>query len=175
VKPADAFTLVLLFTAFLVMVFGTDHPAGKWADRHQLAAAHMPAHVTGHEATANLEADEEKLAAARAADAKAAGKYGAEKDGAAVSVAPASADAHAHTSSLDTAVNEPLTLRSAGRVLGNPLTWLPALAYFTTFGYELAIDANLANVLYALYKTKTFTQTQAGYVRMTRPRPCDAG
>ena len=33
-----------------------------------------------------------------------------------------------------------------------------------TFGYELAIDANLANVLYGLFKSPTFGQTKAGYV-----------
>lgn len=67
-------------------------------------------------------------------------------------------------SELDYAVNEPLTLKLALKVASTPLTWLPALAYFTTFGYELAIDANLANIFLSLYKSKTFGQTKAGYV-----------
>lgn len=33
-----------------------------------------------------------------------------------------------------------------------------------TFGYELAIDANLANVIYGLFTSPTFGQTKAGYV-----------
>jgi len=67
-------------------------------------------------------------------------------------------------SELDTAINKPLTLHLAYQILASPLTWLPALSYATTFGYELAIDANLANVLYTLLKSPTFGQTKAGYV-----------
>ena len=67
-------------------------------------------------------------------------------------------------SELDYAVNEPLTLGLAFKVASTPVTWLPALAYLTTFGYELAIDANLANVYLSLYKSATFGQTKAGYV-----------
>jgi NNP family nitrate/nitrite transporter-like MFS transporter len=150
---------VLLFTAFLVMVFGTDSPAGKWSDRHNTPAAHT---VGGNDNATNHEGDEDKLRRAREADEKHSMSNGP-KDNSVVTVAPAD-NANMHVSSLDTAVNEPLTLRSAGLILSNPLTWLPALMYFSTFGYELAIDGTLANVLYGLYKTKTFTQTQAGYV-----------
>jgi len=67
-------------------------------------------------------------------------------------------------SGLDAAVNKPLTLNMAYEIILNPLTWLPSLAYMTTFGYELAIDANLANVLYTLLKSPTFGQTKAAYV-----------
>ena len=49
-------------------------------------------------------------------------------------------------------------------ILTNHLTWLPALAYITTFGFELAVDASLANVLFGIYKSPTFGQTKAGYV-----------
>jgi len=69
-------------------------------------------------------------------------------------------------SELDTAINKPLTLDLAYDIIVNPLTWLPSLAYMTTFGYELAIDANLANVLYTLLKSPTFGQTKAGYVNL---------
>lgn len=70
-------------------------------------------------------------------------------------------------SELDYAVNEPLTLQLALKVISTSLTWLPALAYFATFGFELALDANLANVFLELYKSKTFGQTKAGYVSAT--------
>lgn len=37
-----------------------------------------------------------------------------------------------------------------------------------SFGYELAIDANLSNIIFGLYsKTKHFGQTSSGYVRLT--------
>jgi NNP family nitrate/nitrite transporter-like MFS transporter len=162
---------VLLITAFLVFTFGTDHPAGKWSDRHNIPAAHMASVAHGQEGTENLEGDDEKLRKAREYDEK---HYNAnsQKDGTSVTVAAADVGTGTGTgtgdgapkSSLDTAVNEPLTLKSAGLVLGNRLTWLPALAYLTTFGYELAIDANLANVMFNLYKSPSFTQTSAGYV-----------
>lgn len=67
-------------------------------------------------------------------------------------------------SELDYAVNEPVTWKLAFEVITTPLTWLPALGYFTTFGYELALDANLANVFLSLYKTHSLDQTKAGYV-----------
>ncbi|CAL1702990.1 unnamed protein product [Somion occarium] len=54
--------------------------------------------------------------------------------------------------------------RTGLHVLVKPSTWLPSLAYLTTFGYELAIDANLANVLFGLYQSNTFGQTKAGYI-----------
>jgi NNP family nitrate/nitrite transporter-like MFS transporter len=38
------------------------------------------------------------------------------------------------TSTVDFAVNEALTFKTGMEILANPLTWLPALAYFTTFG-----------------------------------------
>lgn len=69
-----------------------------------------------------------------------------------------------YTSEVDVAVNERLTWKTAMLILTNHLTWLPALAYITTFGFELAVDASLANVIYGIYKSPTFGQTKAGYV-----------
>lgn len=71
------------------------------------------------------------------------------------------------TSEVDVAVNTPLTLGLAYTILTNPLTWLPSLSYLTTFGFELAIDSNLANILFAIYKSKSFGQTKAGYITST--------
>lgn len=146
---------ILLTTALLVMLLGTDHPAGKWADRHTIPASRIAARTQGAENAANLEGDAEKLAHARALDEK--------KDRAQVGVLAVPADG-APLSTVDTAVNQVLTFRIAGQILGNPLTWLPAAAYLTTFGFELAIDAYLANILYGLYKSPSFGQTKAGYV-----------
>jgi len=46
-----------------------------------------------------------------------------------------------------------------------PYTWLPALMYCTTFGFELAVDANLASVLFAAHKN--LGQLNAGYYAAT--------
>jgi NNP family nitrate/nitrite transporter-like MFS transporter len=69
-----------------------------------------------------------------------------------------------YQSEVDIAVNERLTWKTAVAILTNPLTWLPALSYVASFGFELAIDANLSNILYKIYKSKTFGQTKSGYV-----------
>lgn len=139
---------ILLVTALLVMVFGTDHPAGKWSDRYRIPAAHVPA-------PQRTSSDAEKLTDEEKTD----------KADVSVSVVPVGADEpDVPLSSVDTAVNQALTLRIAGEVLGSPLTWLPSAAYMTTFGFELAMDAYLANILYGLYKSPTFGQTKAGYV-----------
>ena len=68
-------------------------------------------------------------------------------------------------STVDIAVNESLTIETTLKILANPLTWLPALAYLTTFGLELVVDAQMANVLFALFgkQIKGFDQTKAGY------------
>lgn len=63
---------------------------------------------------------------------------------------------------VDVAVNEPLTVKTAIEILLNPLTWLPALAYATTFGFELAVDSVLATVL--LEPHPELGQLNAGYL-----------
>ena len=68
------------------------------------------------------------------------------------------------TSEVDIAVNRTLTPEIAFAIMMNPLTWLPAFAYLTTFGFELALDSNMANILFSLYKSRDFGQTEAGYV-----------
>ena len=68
-------------------------------------------------------------------------------------------------STVDVAVNESLTFKTAAKILMSPITWLPAFAYLTTFGLELAVDARMADVLYALFNKRVegFDQTVAGY------------
>ena len=69
------------------------------------------------------------------------------------------------TTMVDVAVNQSLTLKSAFKILISPLTWLPALGYFTTFGLELLVNSKLADVLFALFKDELdgFDQKTAGY------------
>ncbi|KAG6331788.1 hypothetical protein ID866_7301 [Astraeus odoratus] len=143
----------LLAVAIATLVFGTDHPAGKWSDRHK-AVMRKATEVEIDDAIG----DEKKIATTYVDDVE-------KKDGLAnVQIAEGPAQNSNLVSELDYAVNEPVTWRLAFRVLSTPLTWLPALAYLTAFGYELAIDANLANVLLSLYKSPTFGQTKAGYI-----------
>ena len=163
---------ILLLTAALVIIFGTDHPAGKWNQRHTLPVTALSiAH--GHQAV--IDRDEHVVL-----------KTKATSDDEKVESTVIAAEAAAHenrehslkfhlslfclltppvyTSEVDVAVNERLTWKTAMLILTNHLTWLPALAYITTFGFELAVDATLANVLYGIYKSPTFGQTKAGYV-----------
>jgi len=67
--------------------------------------------------------------------------------------------------SVDTPVKESFTFVTYFRILASPLTWLTPLAYMTSFGLELAIDSNFANILFSLFNKKRprFGQTQAGY------------
>ena len=143
---------ILLFVAALVMIFGTDCPAGKWSQRHETPATAI-AIARGHQM--NISAD----------------KQSDEKDtegGAVSTVAAAEVGdaAAANAVEVDLAVNEPLTFKTALIVLAAPQTWLAALSYFTTFGLELAIDANVINILYAIYKgaPQKYSLVKCGYL-----------
>ncbi|KZV93273.1 nitrate transporter [Exidia glandulosa HHB12029] len=138
---------VLLGTSVLVMVFGTDHPAGRWSERYNIPAARTASDP--EQSPRDRDVVEEKK----------------DTPGIDVTVSPASPqEAQLPLSAVDTAVNQELTAKIAAQILANPLTWLPSAAYATTFGYELAIDAYLANILFGLYKSDSFGQTKAGYV-----------
>ncbi|KAG6377293.1 major facilitator superfamily domain-containing protein [Boletus reticuloceps] len=145
----------LLLVATAVMVFGTDHPAGKWSDRHKAIA-----HASDSPKLEQVFEDERALTRPDESNDDPEKKGGL----ADVQITVAPVEDSNMVSELDYAVNEPLTTDLALKVISTPLTWLPALAYFTTFGFELAIDANLANILLSLYKSKTFGQTKAGYI-----------
>ncbi|KAF8805920.1 putative high affinity nitrate transporter protein 2 [Phlegmacium glaucopus] len=141
---------ILLFVAGLTLIFGQDHPAGKWSERHCTPAAALSVQKrqetpSDHDEKHSEEKDRKDL------------------EGGLVSVEPV--NPALVKSTLDIAVNESLTLKTALKILASPLTWLPALAYLTTFGVELAIDSKMADVLFALFKPKRpgFTQTTAGY------------
>lgn len=141
---------VLIFVAVLTLIFGWDHPAGRWEDRHHVPAAALQDELNQPEPQNDSESDLEKA-----------------KKKAQVSVhVVEAADAQPQIKSVvDVAVNEVLTWKTAVKIITNPLTWLPALAYVTTFGFELALDAKMADVLYMMYKGKLegFSQTTAGY------------
>ncbi|BGP16635.1 hypothetical protein JCM10213_000449 [Rhodosporidiobolus nylandii] len=148
---------ILLFTAIITVIFGTDHPAGKWSARHTLPATAVAARQ-GH--LAQLDASERAVIERKMRE-KAAGS------GQVVAASDDEADDQLAEIPLDTAVAEKLTLKSFGQLMASPYTWLPSLMYMTTFGFELAVDANLANVLFADHRSETFGQLKAGYYAST--------
>ncbi|GAA5966679.1 hypothetical protein JCM21900_005651 [Sporobolomyces salmonicolor] len=148
---------ILWFVAIMTLIFGTDHPAGKWSARHTLPATAIAARQ-GH--FAKLDASERALVERKMQEkAAATGRVQAAEDDL--------EDEAAAEVPLDIAVSEPLTWKSFLAIISKPYTWLPTLTYMTTFGFELAVDANLANVLYSDHKSPSFGQLRAGYYAST--------
>ncbi|KAJ3562977.1 hypothetical protein NP233_g9238 [Leucocoprinus birnbaumii] len=142
---------VLLGVAAMILIFGQDHPAGRWSDRHKLANS------TGlqDKSTSEEQDFDHKKGSKGTADAV-------------VIIQPVDAEdelAQIDATVVDVAVNKSLTFGTMIEIITSPLTWLPALAYLTTFGVELAIDSKMADVLFSLYNKRdpSFTQTTAGY------------
>ena len=147
-------------------------PAGKWSQRHTVQATALSV-ARGHQV--NLSPDEKK-AIERKASEKEAGtavvQSAEETDATSKWTVRQDLPARLITisdikSEVDVAVNEHLTLKSAAKILSNPLTWLPALSYLTSFGYELCIDSFLVNYLYGLFRSGSFTQLDAGLYTST--------
>jgi len=144
----------MIFVAILTLVFGRDHPAGKWSERHNIPAARI-ASERGHLAElSSKETDKE------------AAKHTKEN----VRVIQVSHEGQEFEpgnleSTANFAVNEPLTMETAEKIILSPVTWLPAMAYLTTFGLELAIDGAMANTLLSLFSKQKagFDQNIAGY------------
>jgi len=180
---------VCFFVAAAVMIFGTDHPNGAWKNRHDVPAAHIDFDSSGN-AVQHSAADPEKRVVKSETQTSVVPVEAHEEDGGAMkkmesATTDTTTTAAEHpqgrkrfhikaedvieeesdvTSQLDVAINEKLTWLATWDIMMNPLTWLPGLAYLTTFGYELAIDANLANVLFGLFRSNDFGQTKAGYI-----------
>ncbi|KAG1745256.1 major facilitator superfamily domain-containing protein [Suillus lakei] len=107
---------ILLSVAAATLMFGTDHPTGKWSDRHKAVAAALPA---SDDQTSVISNKNKKTKSGDDIET------GDEKD-------------------------VKVTITAINMVSG--------------LDAALAIDANLANVLYTLLKSPTFGQTKAGYV-----------
>lgn len=117
---------ILLFVAAITLIFGTDCPAGKWSQRHDVPATAV-ALARGHQLHLNKDEQVSKK----------------DVEGGAVSVVAAAEEgetAAKEAAEVDVAVNESLTKAVALRILSSPQTWLPALSYFTTFGLELSVS-----------------------------------
>jgi MFS transporter, NNP family, nitrate/nitrite transporter len=148
---------ILLTVAALTFFFGQDHPVGRWSQRHSMPATAIAVRQ-GHEL--HLDSDEKVDSMTKKDDKHLeAGVVITE-----VTVNDTDLDSLVQ-SPVDVAVNESLTLKTAIKILLSPLTWLPAFAYLTTFGLELAIDGQMANLLFALFNKRIhgFDQTKAGY------------
>ncbi|KAJ6518254.1 nitrate/nitrite porter [Mycena vitilis] len=141
---------ILLTVAALTLIFGQDHPAGAWSQRHTLPATAV-AIAHGHHV--HEDPDEKKGEEFKGAKATEEGS---------VQVNPVDEELDNVLSTLDVAVNESLTFKSAIEIITSPLTWLPALAYMTTFGLELTLDAQMESVLFNNRLTG-FDQDTAGY------------
>ncbi|GAA5913646.1 uncharacterized protein JCM6883_004037 [Sporobolomyces salmoneus] len=128
---------ILWLVAGLCIFVGTDHPAGKWSARHTLPASAIAARQ-GHFAA--LDPSERRVIESKMR----------EKSNNATSRVQAVNDDEDEAAAevpLDLAVSEPLTMKMFWAIMSSSTTWLPGLMYATTFGFELAVDANLANVL----------------------------
>jgi NNP family nitrate/nitrite transporter-like MFS transporter len=121
--PDAIFTRVpiLLTVAALTLIFGQDHPAGAWSQRHTLPATAV-AMAHGHQV--HIDSDEVLRQESKE-------KNSEEGD---AEVHPVDEEFGNAISTVDFAVNESLTFKSGVEILASPLTWLPALAYLTTFG-----------------------------------------
>lgn len=112
---------ILLLVSGANLLFGKDHPAGKWSQRHQLAG-------TAYEVAAGREVhlDESERREQERMRQNAGGEHGNEKM--LTSAAPAKTSDFADVSqgkydAVDTAVSEPLTVKTALKVLGDLRVW----------------------------------------------------
>ncbi|PPQ68007.1 hypothetical protein CVT26_007370 [Gymnopilus dilepis] len=143
---------ILLFVAGLIFLLGQDHPAGRWSERHNLPATTIALQQENGHHNANYGLDPKT--------------YTKGAEAAIVSIEQVKEEDLVFVRSVvDVAINEAPTLKATLVMIREPLTWLPALAYLTTFGVELSIDGQMANVLFTLFQKKRagFTQTTAGY------------
>ena len=150
---------ILFLVAALTLVFGVDHPLGKWRDRH-LAPGAQPA----IDRTASDESDNRTLAGDATPPSKRKGSLTPnEKASAGSEVHRVASDEEAGAPvARAVTLAQPLTVRSAATILCSPTTLLPSILYFSLFGWELCMDANLASTLYASHASASFTQLTAG-------------
>jgi NNP family nitrate/nitrite transporter-like MFS transporter len=131
-----------------IFIFGEDHPCGRWEDRPNSDTVYLEKDHVSSSFDNDFQKKEDKILE----NARVNTHQGQDGD-------------VTGNSTVDNAVKGSPTLVTYFRILTSPVTWLPPLAYMTTFGLELAIDGNMGNVLFSLFnKTRPgFTQTIAGY------------
>jgi len=146
---------ITITIAILTLVYGQDHPAGKWSERHSIPASSIILEKDSSAEHSSKELNTEAVTSAREGDIRVFH----------ISCGGHEFDLTGFESMVDLAINEPLTMETGMKIMLSPVTWLPAMAYLTTFGLELALDGAMANTLFSLFgKHKNgFTQNKAGY------------
>jgi MFS transporter, NNP family, nitrate/nitrite transporter len=146
---------ITIFVVILVLVFGQDHPAGKWSERHNIPAAVIASERGRSVGFSSKDLDTE---AVKSTKEEGVGAFDIECRG-------QESDPANFESKVDLAINEPLTMKTGVKIILSPVTWLPALAYLSTFGLELTLDGAMANTLFSLFSKQKagFTQNTAGY------------
>lgn len=166
---------LLLVSAAVIMIFGKDHPAGKWSQRHQLAG-------TAYEVAAGREVhlDHGEIREQERMRQDSGGEEGAAPSSSpgsnekmVTSLAPAKGADFSDSQpgqkydQVDTAVSEPLTPKVALKVLADLRVWLCAVSYLLSFGLETAMDAALPQLLFGLFGSPTFTAEDAAFAAST--------
>lgn len=165
---------LLLVSAVVIVLLGKDHPAGKWSQRHQLAG-------TAYEVAAGREVhlDRSEIAEQERMRQQAGGEAGGATTTTSTNEKMLTSAAPAKTSDfrelqpgqqlaqMDTAVSEPLTLKTAGKVLLDLRVWMCTISYMLSFGLETALDAALPQLLFALFASASFTAETAAFAAST--------
>lgn len=159
---------LLFLTSGTIMLFGRDHPAGKWSQRHQLAG-------TAYEVAAGREVhlDASEIREQDRMRGNASGEEAHSSDEKVLTSAPVKTSDFREMQPgqkldvVDTAVSEPLTPRTALQVLMDLRVWMCAISYFLSFGLETAMDAALPQLLYGLFAARDFTAEDAAFAAST--------
>jgi NNP family nitrate/nitrite transporter-like MFS transporter len=138
----------LLLIAAIILLFGRDHPSGKWSARHQLQdSSARKAQSIGEDGIKqqNMFVDSEM-------NSKSLGTSVSERS---------------PVTNVDTAQSEPLTFATLLEILSDLRVWSCALCYLLTFGLETAMDAALPGLINTLFASESFGSVDAAYAAST--------
>lgn len=149
----------LLLVAVIILLFGRDHPYGKWSQRHRLSClakdkAQVRDSGMGHQPEHMFLNPEHEPAPERADPKRSDSESGKESSPSPVV-------------EVDTAQSEPLTFTALLKILADLRVWSCALCYLLTFGLETAMDAALPGLINTLFASESFTITDAAYAAST--------
>jgi len=147
---------LLICVAALMMLIAKDHPAGKWSQRHQLPGTAM---AVAKGDNVHLDSSEQRAYENQAGNRTEKGPA----KGADFRETPVDSE----VTVVDTAVSEPLTMKTFVAVMTDLRVWMVALCYMITFGLETSLDAALPNLINGLFASPNFTATDAAFVAST--------
>ncbi|SOV07019.1 related to nitrate transporter [Ustilago sp. UG-2017a] len=145
----------LLLVAGMILLFGKDHPAGKWSQRHQFSGTAI-AIAQGEKVELDSSERAEYERTQSTANEKAPAKAAHFRE-------PNPLDADKRVATVDTAQSEPLTLARLLVILKDPRVWMCIMCYLLTFGLETAMDAALPGLITTLFSSNTFSAVDAAY------------